>query len=68
MIALLLLLSGCSSGLLGNAGPDYQRPAVAGVAGAAAAAGWQVPQAHAGDPAPLRDWWQQFNEIGRAHV
>ena len=54
--ALLLLLSGCSSGLLGNAGPDYQRPT------AETAARWQAPLAHAGDPAQLRDWWQQFND------
>ena len=54
--ALRLLLSGCCSALGGNAGPDYQRPT------AEAAARWQTPLAHAGDPAQLRDWWQQFND------
>jgi NodT family efflux transporter outer membrane factor (OMF) lipoprotein len=58
MAALLAapILSGCASGLFGNAGPDYKSSAPP------AAAAWQAPQAHAGSTQKLAGWWAQFND------
>jgi NodT family efflux transporter outer membrane factor (OMF) lipoprotein len=58
MAALLAVpfISGCASGLFGNAGPDYKPSAPP------AAAAWQAPQAHAGSTQKLAGWWAQFND------
>ena len=54
----LMLLSGCTSGLITTLGPDYHQPETQ------AAKSWQTSQAEAPGvmPADLRDWWKQFDD------
>jgi outer membrane protein, multidrug efflux system len=54
----LMLLSGCTSGLITTLGPDYHQPETQ------AAKSWQTSQAEAPEvmPADLRDWWKQFDD------